>query len=145
MLNRIRKFIRNNEAPTMIITVSLILAAIILITSDGCHAAVAGKQKNSFGAVIDYSNPNVYIFGAVADGAVFKDEHQKVLTNVRFQPYNTFALYTESVLFCGDVSNLFYHGAIVVTYKRRAHEASGGIGCHELVSVNKVEDKKGEE
>lgn len=128
---------------TLVQTICTLIMGASIFCAVSSPAAVAGKQKNSFGAIIDYSNPNIYIFGAVADGAAFKDEHQKVLTSVRFQPYNTFALYTESVLFCGDVSNLFYHGAIVVTYKRRAHEASGGIGCHELVSVNKVEDKNG--
>lgn len=119
---------------TLVALLILLLAALAIPG----HAAIGKKHDNSLGAVLDFTNPNIYMFGAVADGGVFKDETGRVLTSVRFQPYGTSILYSENVLFCGDVSHLFPHGAIVTTYRRLAHEMSGGVGCHELISVDKV-------
>lgn len=108
------------------------------------HGAVPGKKhQNSLGADIPYSNPYVYLMGSIADGAILQDEQGREFTNVRFHPYRTFALYDESVLFCGNVAAMFKgkDGAIVVTYRRTASRSLQGVGCHNLESVDKVEAK----
>ena len=60
----------------------------------------------------------------------------RVATNLRFQPYGTFNLYTEQVLLCDVPTDELIaragKGPIVLTYKRQAHEAVDGIACHDL-------------
>lgn len=125
----------------------VILALLFML---GAAVSIAhGKttpQSNSLGAVITSSNPNVYLFGALAcdhfENAcmVMKDAHNRLYTNIRFNPYNTPMLNDEPVLFCGNVVDAFSDkgGPIIVTYARKASLNYQGIGCHELVSVFNV-------
>lgn len=125
---------------TFLVLLALLILLLAALAIPG-RAAVSKKHDNSLGAVIEYTNPNLYLLGSVADGAVFKDEKGRQLTSVRFQPYETFGLYSESVLFCGDVSRMFTRGALAVTYRRVAHTMSGGVACHDLIAVDKLAAK----
>ena len=98
------------------------------------------NRVNATGAVIEYSNPNSYLYGSVIDGNMLHDEHG-AYTNVRFSPFHTFALYDETILFCGDQAAKFFEGPMVVTYRTRASRMHEGVACHDLISVNRVEDE----
>ena len=99
------------------------------------------NRPNSLGVSEVYQNSNVYLFGQPIDGQILEYEEDHA-TNVRFQPYNTPALYDESVLFCGMVADFFQgkRGPVVVTYDKIAHRRFNGIACHELISVFEVHD-----
>lgn len=120
----------------------LMTAAIFVILAATGHCATsAPRHDNSLGAVIVYENPYIYNFGAIVDGAVIVDSKtDKRATNLRFQPFATFELYTEQILLCGnraeDLRNAT--GPIVLTYKRVSHEMIEGVACHELEAVTKV-------
>lgn len=106
------------------------------------HAATTSKSRsNSLGVEEVYTNPNTYLFALPVDGVTMRGKNDSDLyTNIRFQPYNTMSLYTESVLFCGAVGDQFNgkRGPLVVTYETRAHKTYRGIACHELESVFEV-------
>ena len=108
------------------------------------HCATSAKHDNGLGVVIEYNNPLMYNFGIIKDGDIVRaGEH--VATNLRFQPYGTFTLYTEQVLLCGPPSQELIDrsgGPIVLAYKRQAHEAVDGIACHDLLGVFSVGEQK---
>ena len=101
------------------------------------------RHDNAFGAIIAYENPYIYNFGAIIDGALI--DHGRA-TSIRFQPYGTFELYNENILFCGNQARPLRTatGPIVLTYKRVAHETVDGIGCHELESIDHIQDREGQ-
>jgi hypothetical protein len=100
------------------------------------------NRPNSLGIPEIYTNDNSYLFAQPIDGQILEYEEDRA-TNVRFQPYNTPALYDESVLFCGMVADFFQGktGPLVVTYDRIAHRRFNGVACHDLVSVFEVHDQ----
>jgi hypothetical protein len=102
----------------------------------------APKHDNSFGAVISNDNPYTYMYGSLVSGA-YVGTDKNIGLNIRFQPAHTFAMFTQELLFCGDVASEFkdMRGPLVVTYRTRALRTIEGIGCHTLVSVDKVESK----
>ena len=80
------------------------------------------------------------ICGKIVDAALVR-KGVRVATNLRFQPYGTFELYTEQVLLCGPPSQDLIdksNGPIILTYRRTAHEAVDGISCHDLEAVFSV-------
>jgi hypothetical protein len=122
----------------------ILVALLILCMMPLCSQAAIPQHKNSLGVVIEYSNPNMYMYASIVDGVIMQDETTKrYATSVRFQPSHTFSLYSESVLFCGDAREAFNgkRGPIVVTYERVAHISFKEVGCHNLVSVDEVASK----
>ena len=100
----------------------------------------APRHDNGLGAVIEYTNPFIYNFGKIVDAAIVRTK-DRTATNLRFQPYGTFELYTEQVLLCGPPSQDLISksgGPIILTYRRTAHEAVDGVACHDLEAVFSV-------
>jgi len=128
-----------NTCQTLIIVGTVLF---LLAFSLAAHCSTSDRsQGNSLGVDIPYENPFIYIFGGIVDGAVVEDANtHKEATTIRFQPFGTFELYTESLMFCGNRADAFHGmgGPIVITYRRVAHEMVGGQACHELNSVNHV-------
>jgi hypothetical protein len=121
----------------------LLLVALLigLLVATG-HCEPTSISSEALGINMLYSNPNVYILASVSKGNVIQDDQGQFFTNIIFQPYNTYSLFTESVLFCGDVSDDFNKkGALIVTYERVAHHRNKRVGCHELRSVFQVKSK----
>jgi hypothetical protein len=107
-------------------------------------ATSAPKHTNEIGAVIEYTNPVMYNFGVIRDAAIVRTD-SRVATNLRFQPYGTFELYTEQVMLCGLPTDELIdraNGPIVLAYKRQAHEAVDGVACHDLEGVFSVGEQK---
>lgn len=105
------------------------------------HGAVPKNNRaNSLGVDQIYTNPNVYLFGGLLSGQVFRGGNGEFYTSVRVQPYNTMSIYDESVLFCDNQSQWFNgkRRPVIITYERKAHRMFRGIGCHELFSVFEV-------
>ncbi len=126
----------NRKVFSWIILAAAILYALFVGFSVFAHGSVINRP-NSIGITQFYTNPNMYMFGAIIGGRVMDGA-----TVVTFQPYETMALYTEPILFCGDVSEQFNgkSGAVLVTYSRVAHRLFRGVACHEIVSVFEVHD-----
>lgn len=112
---------------TIIVMLTLVAAAMA--------ATSAPRHDNSLGVVTYVDNPNLYLFGAAIDGSVLHSG-RKFATTVRFTPAYTFMLFSQSVLFCGDVSGRFKNGPLVVTYKKIAHEMFEGMACYDLEGVD---------
>jgi len=111
-----------------------------------CFArATASKPRrpNAFEAIISNDNPYTYLYGAAVSGE-YVGKSDNFGLNIRFQPVHTFALFTQDVLFCGDVAGEFNgkRGPIVVTYGTRSPRTIDGVGCHTLVSVDEVKEKE---
>jgi hypothetical protein len=127
--------------------ISIVLLGVLVLFMVGfCTSLAHGStpepkinRPNSLGISEIYTNTNEYLFGVPIDGQILESEEDRA-TNVRFQPYNTPALYDESVLFCGQVTDFFQGktGPLVVTYDRIAHRRFHSIACHDLRSVFEV-------
>ena len=101
---------------------------------------------NSVGFEAYVDNPNAYIMGSL----VCRDTNDcqiakrgatgRVVTEMSINPFGTFALYSEHLSLCGNHADDFNGktGAVVITYRRVAHEMPGGVACHDLVGVFKV-------
>ena len=130
------------------IGLGLIALFLVLICVSLAHASTydtTSKHKNATGAVVLYSNPNIYLQGRVISGALIESGDKKYL-NIRFQPSHTFELYTEEVLFC-DAQNVLdkfvgKSNPLVLTYERIAHESVQNIGCHNLIGVSEIKTEK---
>lgn len=113
---------------------------VFVLLGHGHCSTTKPTHSNGFGAVIEYSNPYIYNMGAIVDGAIIA--HGRA-TNIRFQPYGTFELYTEEILFCGNQAAALQHatGPIVLTYKRAARAMIEGVGCHDLAGVAHIQSR----
>ena len=112
----------------------------LVLAASAQGATSAPRHENSLGAVIEYTNPFIYNFGKIVDATIVRKDG-RVATNLRFQPYGTFELYTEQVLLCGPPSQDLISksgGPIILTYRRTAHEAVDGVACHDLEAVFSV-------
>jgi hypothetical protein len=112
--------------------------ALLLFAASMAHCTKAAPRPNSLGIEESYTNPNTYLLAVPLEAVALEDG--KYVT-IRFAPYNTYALYDESILFC-DVDSVRKFegksGVVVVTYETRAHTMYRGLGCHELISVFEV-------
>lgn len=120
---------------------ALLLMPVLFVGLGSSTVATGHRHDNSLGVDIPYENPYIYNFGSIQSGAVVRDTvTDKLGTNIQFQPFRTFELYTEQLFFCGNRADDFRgaKGPIILTYKRVAHTMVGGVACHELESVTKV-------
>lgn len=124
----------------------LIAVAVVLGLVGYAHCGLVSKPpSNAFGAMAYAENPNVYLYGSIITGSILVDKPAgRYATNIRFNPAHTFSLFSETVLFCGNVSQQFegMTGPLVITYRRTAHLLYQGVACHELESVDRVESKE---
>jgi hypothetical protein len=89
----------------------------------------------------DETNPYTYLEGAVVDAARVGDG-----INLRIQPRGTYGLFTENVLLC-DMNNVGRRfagkgGLVVLTYETQARRMIEGVGCHELRSVDQIQEER---
>jgi hypothetical protein len=112
----------------------LILVAVMIAT--GHASTTSGNRRNSLGVTETLQNPNTYLLALPLDGQVLEGKY----TNIRFQPYGTPALYDESILFCGNVTDYFQDktGVVVVVYETQAHTMYRGVPCKTLVATFEI-------
>jgi hypothetical protein len=123
--------------------IALTIAVIVLACSKPAHGTATQPRPNSLGVEEIYQNPYTYLFALPVSGVLLADGN---FTNMRFQPYAAAAMFDESILFCGDVSEFFngkVNGPVVLTYRTQASRMLEGIGCHDLVSVFQVQTPGG--
>lgn len=133
----------------MLIGILFLLGLLVIAALLPLHGATLPKNRpNSVGVPEFVENPNVYTFGMVTNGQVMSNEKGRKFTSILFQPYHTFALYTESILLCGDVADDFnnHQGKVVVlSYERSVHVTYKKVGCHILNGVFEVPPPSGTE
>jgi hypothetical protein len=83
----------------------------------------------------EYINPNTYILGSLSQGSA-----DSTRTIVQIRPYNTPLVYTNNLVFCGDVAYMFRGktGALLIVYRSVAHRLVEDLACHDLVAVFEV-------
>lgn len=106
------------------------------------HCEPTSIHSEALGINQPYHNPNTYLLASISKGKVLEDGNGTLSTHIVFQPYNTYGLFTQSVRFCGDVSESFNskRGALIITYETVAHRRTQGVGCHALISVFRVKE-----
>lgn len=130
------------------VTDGIAIGGLLLIIAMHAQAATTGKPSgNSLGFQPYATNPNTYLFAAVAChgeqdcGVIERNKHMG--TVVSFQPAHTYMLFPETVMFCGNEAERFnVAGPLVITYKKQASRLVGGVPCHELVSVDRIAEKQ---
>ena len=122
-----------------IITVLSLIAMLCFCMIALGHAETAKARPNSLGVPQFITNQYSYLLALPLDGQVLDGKY----TNIRFWPYGTPSLFDQSVLFCGDVTEVFKGkaGPVVVTYRAQASRAYRGVPCHDLLSVFEVNTK----
>lgn len=111
--------------------------------------ATTTGQPNGLGVVIDKPRPNTVSIGTILDGAIVADKDGREGTVLRIHPIGTYALYDESLTFCGDqtvaIANpdgRIKQGDLVFIYRRQASRLLDGIPCYELRSVRALLPEK---
>ena len=65
---------------------------------------------------------------------------------VRIQPLATYNLFTEDILLCDKkkLAEMFEgkHNPLLLTYKTKASRMVHGIGCHDLVRADELQEGK---
>ena len=134
---------------TIVLLLFMVCISILAHCSDTTKQCMLPEGCNSLGVVISNVDPNVSLVGSIVSGEMHQDKDGRVGTSVRVHPKAMYALWDESILFCGDESerlstpdgNLLI-GNYAFTYRRAASRLIDGVACHELVAVDKiVEDK----
>src|ERR1019366_7227393 len=98
------------------------------------HASNTNPRPNSLGVSETYQNPNTYLFGLPIEGTVLDEQYTRVI----FKPYAAPALYTTTILFCGNALNSFTNKPMVIVFRTQASGKYQGVGCHELVGAFEV-------
>ena len=129
-MNRMSKF----AAWFFIIFVLLFMFGVVVSIAHG--STTPAPRPNGLGVSETYSNPNTYLLALPVDGQIFEGR----FTNIRFKPYATSDLFDETVLFCGDVTEMFAGktGTVIITYRTQASGKFQGVGCHTLIGVFEV-------
>ena len=117
----------------------ILTIALIALATDRLHGTTTPNRANSLGVSETYLNPYTYMLGLPIAGQVIDEK----FTNIRFLPFGTPQIYDESILFCGDVTELFdgKRGVLAVAYETRAHAMYHAVACHELLGVFEVPAK----
>jgi len=124
--------------------IALLALLFVLLFAFGLAKEAYGSPtslaSNSLGVVISQENPNQYLMGSMASGEVDKEGEDRLMTVVVFKPTNTYALFTQTVVFCGNQAASFngLRGVLVVTYSKVKHRT----GCYQLYRVDSVKEKK---
>lgn len=123
------------------------IVAAVLLFAQVAHCAIATKKHdNSLGVVQYETNPFTYIEGGITNVSVIENGDTPAL-NLRIQPRATYALFTQEILFCDAerTAEKFAGkkgGVFVLAYETVAHRTVQGIGCHELATVDVVQEKQ---
>ena len=134
----------NDKIYHVILRVWIIATVFIVVMAAHAHCSIvqqARPQTNGIHYTPYATNPYMYMFASVSEIQLAKDDKDSLYTFVTFQPAHTYFLFTESILFCGNISGVFKRGALVITYERVAHKRFNGEACHELISVNTVKEE----
>ena len=102
------------------------------------HASNTNLRPNSLGVSETYQNPNTYLFGLPIEGTVLDESYTQIL----FKPYAAPALYTTTILFCGNVQDQFVNRPMVITFRTQASGKYQGVSCHALISTYEVKGDK---
>jgi hypothetical protein len=123
--------------------IGVALVVVVLLLTSAAHCAVGKKQVNSLGSVAYTENPLMYQAGFIAQGGDAITNVDGNL-NIRIKPLETYMLYDESVLFCGLPVDMFNGKTepFLLTYERIAHRQVRGVGCHVLVDVSEIKQKR---
>lgn len=120
----------------LIVYVVLFLLVTALLIGTG-HASTTKARPNSLGVDQVYENNNAYLLALPIDGTNLEGN-----SLIRFRPYNTPALYDETVLFCGSVNDYFHNadgthmsGVLVIVYDKVGHRMYRGLACHDMIHV----------
>jgi hypothetical protein len=121
-----------------IIPIVVILFALLTALA---HCATTSHKPNSTGSLPYTANPLMYM-------AVEKLQEVTNVNgnlNLRVNPLGTYLLYDESVLLCGLDTRKFdgVGKSFLLTYEREAHRSVKGVGCHNLLRVDKIVMKSG--
>jgi hypothetical protein len=116
----------------------LVIGVLVIVLGSYAHCATMTKKHgDSVGFVMQQTNPNTYIEGAVTNVSLIDKG-----INLRIQPRGMYSLFTQEILFCdaGQVMALFEGkgGLVTLTYETVAHRAIEEVGCHELRAVDEV-------
>jgi hypothetical protein len=122
---------------------SIVIFLVIMILASLGHCAISKPHSNSLGVPMYKENPLMYQAGSfvtTSDAASVVDGN----LNVRIRPISTYMLFDEAILFCGVPTEKFdgVTEPFVLTYRRQASRSVRGIGCHELVRVDSIKEKR---
>jgi hypothetical protein len=110
----------------------------VLLLASAAHCATT-TSKNSLGFIAYTQRPVQYLEASIVGGSVHDEgtkTRSRLLTTVRFQPTNTFGLFTEDWTFCGDVADKINGkaGAVVLSFSSVMHHTD----CYDLYTVHEV-------
>ena len=129
----------------------LILLALVvfLLTARAAHCTT-GKQKPS-PYPYNFVNPHEYSLGKVLELSTVHPTKGKTWTSLRWKPERSPLLYSESMLFCGDVTNMFagitYDDELVLIFSRAVEVAREDnppsiVACRNLEGIVQIRTKE---
>ncbi len=131
-----------------IVLLSVLAALMISCGAALCRADAPETHPTPLGVLVDHSNPNVSLVGSIVAGQMVADADGREGTEVRVHPRGMYALFDETVVFCGDQRDKLTTpdgytivGNLVFTYRRAASRLINGVPCFTLRSVDKIEEK----
>ena len=130
---------------------SLIIIAMLLVLllglSEMSRCSTNSKKSDTTcwlpeGCVTQYTlNPYTYKAGEISVSGIVDDA-----VVVRIQPLATYNLFTEDILLCDKkkLAEMFEgkHNPLLLTYKTKASRMVHGIGCHDLVRADELQEGK---
>jgi hypothetical protein len=121
---------------------SLVLILLVSLFAATAHCTVTAKQPNGLGTLSYQTNP--YIYEAVLD--IAQADNVDGNLNLRVKPLGTYLLYDDMILLCGMPLDKFDGNdlPVLMTYERRSHHSVNGVGCHDLIRVDKITPTKGQ-
>lgn len=116
---------------------ALYVVAWVLLACWAAHAETRTPHVYTENRIQESINEIETIRGGLIDGKILGTA-DNMFTNVRFQPYYRPLLYDQTVLFCGFVDQFNgMTGLVEVKFNAVSHRMFEGVGCHDLISVEK--------
>jgi hypothetical protein len=123
----------------VVLTYAVVFMFLGITAAVMAHCSTTGNRPNSLGISQSYDNPVAYFVGSPRAINEFY-EHGRSYTNVSFAPFGASMLDTESLLFCGNQTEMFNRDdVLLVAYRRRAERSYQGVACHEVYRVIAVQ------
>lgn len=129
---------------------AVIISLMLTCGAELSHGAtIEEEMPRVIRELVQQENPNTSLVGNIIAGAIVFDEDGRAGTALRIHPKGMYALYDQTVTFCGDQTTevatpdgRILTNDLVFTYRRAASRLIDGIPCFDLRSVYPILERR---
>ena len=130
---------------------AMLLAMMLTCGAQLSRGATQTHEVASLGITLNDIDPDQTMTGSLVAGEIVADSDGRLGTEIEVHPMFRYALYNETVTFCGNESQKltvegttrFLPGNLLFIYRRAASRLINGVPCFQLRGVYRIVEPKG--